>query len=84
MSEQQRESSYEFIPVYEATKVRFCTCVDNGSYSPYHWHDAVEIMLHLEGYQTFIIENQAIEMQPGQCLLVSPNVIHSTRCFSKR
>jgi len=74
------QSNYEVIPVSEATKVRFYTSIDPGSYVPPHWHDALEIVYLQTGELTFSIENRTRILKPGQCILVSPNIIHSTKC----
>lgn len=74
-------SNYEIIPVHEATRVRFYTSIDKGSYVPPHWHDALEIVYLQEGDLTFTISNNTMPITPGQCILVNPNVIHSTRCL---
>ena len=49
MAEPKENILYEIIQVPEATKVRFFTSVDPGSYVPSHWHRAVEIIYMLEG-----------------------------------
>ena len=76
------QSNYETISVHSATQVRFYTSVDPGSYVPPHWHEALEIVYLQKGTLDFTIENSKRTLQPGQCVLVNPNVIHSTKCAS--
>lgn len=78
MEKQLTPTNYEVIPIQEATHVRFYTSIHSGSYVPPHWHDAIELVYLQEGDLTFEIENNVIKMEPGQCVLVNPNVIHST------
>lgn len=75
-------SNYEVISVHTGTQVRFYTSVDPGSYVPPHWHDAIEIVYLQKGSLDFTIETKTRTLLPGQCILVNPNVIHSTKCTS--
>lgn len=74
--------NYELIPLNELTNVRFYTSVDPGSYVAPHWHNAIEIICLEEGCLEFTVEQKRVVLSPGQCILVSPNVIHSTLCTS--
>lgn len=80
MPEQQLHHTYEIIQVPETTGVRFYTSIDNGSYIPNHWHDAVEIIYLLEGELSVTIESASYHLCAGQCILVNSCVIHSTKC----
>lgn len=71
---------YEIIQVPEATKVRFFTSVDPGSYIPSHWHRAVEILYMLEGELEVTVELRTGVIRAGQCMLINANVIHATKC----
>lgn len=72
--------NYELIPLDDMTNVRFYTSSDPGSYVAPHWHDAIEIVCLKEGNLQFTIENKVLELQAGQCVMVSPNIVHSTLC----
>lgn len=72
--------NYELIPLNDMTNVRFYTSVDTGSYVAPHWHDAIEIVYMQEGELKFTIENAVHEIKSGQCIMVSPDKIHSTLC----
>ncbi len=56
MAEPNENILYEIIQVPEATKVRFFTSVDPGSYVPSHWHRAVEIIYMLKGELEVTVE----------------------------
>lgn len=73
-------TNYELIPLNDKTNVRFYTSVDSGSYVAPHWHDAIEIIYVQEGELKIIIENISYELKNNQCLIISPNRIHSTLC----
>lgn len=70
--------NYEVIPLDTKTNVRFYTSVDPGSYVAPHWHDALEIVLLIEGSLQFRIGEKVIDLEPGRCILVSPGIVHST------
>ena len=74
------EHSYEIIQTPEATGVSFYTKVDNGSYVPNHWHDAIEIIYMIEGEVEVTMESSARRLTKGQCCLINSSVIHSTKC----
>lgn len=75
-------TNYEMIPLNELTNVRFYTSWDSGSYVASHWHDAIEILYIQEGFLTVTLENVSFTVAAGQCILISPNQIHSTLCTS--
>lgn len=72
--------NYEVVPTNDGTRVRFFTSVDSGSYVPMHWHDALEIVYLQSGSLTFTIGQYTKIVEQGQCMLVNPNVVHSTLC----
>ncbi len=80
MLEQQLQALYEIIQVPETTKVRFFTSKDPGSYVPIHWHHAIEIIYLLEGELTVTIESNTVVLHAGQCILINPDIMHSTKC----
>ena len=77
-----KDSTFEMIQVSQNTGVRFFTSVDPGSYIPGHWHPAIEIIYMLEGELSVTIEAASRLLSAGQCILVNPNIIHSTKCTS--
>lgn len=80
MREKQKENAYEMIQVAQNTGVRFFTSVDSGSYIPNHWHPAIEIIYMLEGELSVTVESFTKKIYVGQCILINPSVIHSTKC----
>lgn len=73
-------TNYELIPLNDKTNVRFYTSIDCGSYVAPHWHDAVEIIYLQKGHLKIIMENDSYQLEDNQCLIISPNRIHSTLC----
>lgn len=73
-------TNYELIPLNDQTNVRFYTSEDSGSYVAPHWHDAVEIVYLLDGRLNVITENTVHKLSAGQCIMLSPNQVHSTLC----
>lgn len=82
MADHYADHTYEIIQVPETTGVRFFTDVDNGSYFPNHWHDAIEIIYMLKGELDVTVESAALHLYEAQCLLINSGVIHSTKCTS--
>ena len=82
MSAQPVKHIYDLISVPENTGVRFFTSVDPGSYIPNHWHSAIEIIYMLEGELTITVESETRQLYAGQCTLINPRVIHSTKCVT--
>ena len=72
--------SYEIIDYSGITNVKFYTSTDNGSYIPFHWHRAVEIIYIQEGALDVIVESSSHTLHPGDCILINANIIHSTKC----
>lgn len=82
MNDFYASSRYEVISVNSATKVRFYTSRDPGSYVAPHWHDALEIVYLQSGELSFGIEGNERKLVPGECVLVNPNIVHTTKCVS--
>lgn len=76
---EEKKISYEQITTSEITKVRFDTFADKGSYAPYHWHRAIEIIYLLEGELLVSSENHSRLLYPGECTLINANIIHSNK-----
>ncbi len=83
MEDKKKNGTYEIIQVPEHTKVRFGISTDNGSYVPRHWHPALELICLLEGSLTVLTNGREEEFHAGQCVLISPNIPHSTKCLDK-
>lgn len=82
METEKEQMVYEIIDVPEATKVKFYTSVDEGSFIPNHWHPAMEIIYMLEGELTVSVESAVRQVRAGECILINPNVRHWTKCTS--
>lgn len=70
----------ETIRISHGKPVRFDVRPDHGSFSPGHWHEAVEIIYILEGTTIVTIFDQSITLEPGQFLLINSGLVHSSRC----
>lgn len=73
-------SNYELIPLNDKTNVRFYTSKDPGSYVAPHWHDAIEIICMQKGTLRVTVENTVYDLGANQCIMISPNAIHSSLC----
>ena len=61
----------ETISVSHGKPVRFDVRPDHGSFSPSHWHEAIELIYVLEGTVIVTIFEQTITLKPGQFLLIN-------------
>lgn len=82
MKRQLTPTNYELIPLNDRTNVRFFISEDSGSYVAPHWHDALEIIYMLEGKLKVTASGITQEITDDQCIMITPNLIHSTLCTS--
>lgn len=54
-----------------------------STYSPPHWHKAVELFLFVSGRVTCKFENATIHGKPGGIAIINPHEVHETRCSRK-
>ena len=52
------------------------------SYVPMHWHDALELIYILSGELTVETEQHHWQLHAGQCICISPYVLHATISLS--
>lgn len=50
--------------------------VQNSNYSV-HWHSACEILMPITNNYTAFVNNNEINLRPGDILMISPNIYHS-------
>ena len=72
----------ETIAVSADKQIRFDVAVDHGSFTPSHWHEAIEIIYVLEGTAVVALFDQTILLEPGQFLLINSGLVHASRCPS--
>ena len=72
----------ETIAVSDDKQIRFDVSVDHGSFSPSHWHEAIEIIYVLEGSAVVTLFDLTITLKPGQMLLINSGLVHASRCPS--
>lgn len=51
---------------------------DPVTLSPLHWHEFLEIILCVERGHVFTVDDNAIELSPGEILIMGANIIHSS------
>lgn len=78
---QDMQGFYEVVQTPDATHIRFEVISDIGSYIPPHWHDALEILLLLEGQMEITDRQKKHLLTPDDCFLFDMNVPHSTKCI---
>lgn len=49
-------------------------------YIPPHWHDAVELLLFVQGSITCNFTNSTLRARPGDIYLINSHDVHQTRC----
>lgn len=76
---EQNNVSYEIIDISDNSNVRFNLLVENGSYTPNHWHRAIEIIYVLEGSYTICQNDKSYTLQADDCIIIDANVIHSVK-----
>ncbi len=56
-------------------------CVDRpNSFAPSHWHQAVEILLFVQGEVNCKFSHSTVVAKPGDVLVINSHDIHETRC----
>lgn len=63
--------------------IRFDLIIDNNFYSPFHWHNHIEVIYMLEGKVELTIENKSRILEPGEVAIVNSEKIHSSRLHGK-
>lgn len=72
----------ETISVSKNRKIRFDVSTDQGSYTPNHWHEALEIIYILEGSAEVTSFGQTTILNTGDFMLLNSHQIHASRCPS--
>lgn len=83
ISGNSKQSYKETITVRKDNKIVFDIINDQGSFSPSHWHEAIEIVYILEGYTTFTIFERSINLTAGQFILINSSLVHAARSPEK-
>ena len=78
----QRHHPYENIRLNIAGHARYEYTEAARSYVPMHWHGALELIYILGGELTVETEQHRWQLHAGQCIFVSPYVLHSTISLS--
>ena len=59
--------------------IRFEVVDDVNFYSPFHWHNHIEILYVLEGKIDFKIEQRKYVLGDGDMIIINSEVIHSSK-----
>ena len=74
-----RQTRQEHITLQPNRSIEFRVTDDFGSFSPPHWHDALEIIYILEGSSIVTLSDRTKTVLPGQFLLInSGRIRHSS------
>ena len=71
-----RQTRQEHITLQPNRSIEFRVTDDFGSFSPPHWHDALEIIYILEGSSIVTLSDRTKTVLPGQFLLINSGRIH--------
>ena len=71
-----RQTRQEHITLQPNRSIEFRVTDDFGSFSPPHWHDALEIIYILEGSSIVTLSDRTKTVFPGQFLLINSGRIH--------
>ena len=66
-----RQTRQEHITLQPNRSIEFRVTDDFGSFSPPHWHDALEIIYILEGSSIVTLSDRTKTVLPGQFLLIN-------------
>lgn len=82
MKNQSNPQGYlEVIQTPETTNIRFETITDGGSFIPFHWHHALEIILLLHGCMELTFQKQMYQLQEDDCFVIQADLLHATKCI---
>ncbi len=63
--------------------IRFDLVIDYNFYSPFHWHNHVELIYVIDGSMDLFVEGRETVLSTGQLAVVNSEEIHSTRLRGK-
>lgn len=78
---QKPQGYYEVVQTPEATNIRFETITDSGSFIPFHWHHALELILLLQGDLELTLPNQTCQLKADDCFVIQADQLHATKCI---
>lgn len=73
---------HEIIQTTEKLDVHFELFIDNGSYTPSHWHDSIEIIYITSGNLQVEMGEYNYSLKENDCILINSGVVHSTCCLN--
>lgn len=72
---------HEIIQPTKNLDVYFQSFIDDGSFTPSHWHNSIEIIYILSGSLQVAMDNSTYNLKENDCILINSSVVHSTRCI---
>ena len=78
----QRHHPYENLQLNIAGHAHYEYSEVARSYVPMHWHGALELIYILSGELTVETEQRRWQLHAGQCICISPYVLHATISLS--
>lgn len=78
----QRHHPYENLQLNIAGHAHYEYAEVARSYVPMHWHGALELIYILSGELTVETEQRRWQLHAGQCICISPYVLHATISLS--
>lgn len=63
--------------------IRFDLVIDYNFYSPFHWHNHIELIYVIDGSMDLFVEGMETVLSAGQLAIVNSEEIHSTRLRGK-
>lgn len=77
--ERKQDLQHEQDRITDGFDIFFWVFNDDSSYTPMHWHTAMEINYILEGSVDVTTANESRHLMPGNINLIDSNVLHSTK-----
>lgn len=63
--------------------IRFENEKDYNFFTPFHWHNHIEVIHVIEGTMEFKIQNRIYELNSGDSVIVNSELIHSSRLMGE-
>ncbi|MCI5649449.1 MAG: helix-turn-helix domain-containing protein [Fusicatenibacter sp.] len=77
-----KQTRKETITLPRNQKIRLIVSDDHGSFSPSHYHEAIEVICVLEGSSVVTLPDRTVTLESGQFLVINSGLVHTARCPS--
>lgn len=75
-----RRFGYESIRFPDSTQIKFSVSWDTGSYTPGHWHSALELIYILDGEAVVSSEGRTSVLKKDDFILINSRTVHTCTC----